>query len=187
MAVQIAMFHLLPYVLTDGNVTLKAGYTTMNGSLDAPPIIIRSSSRVYIGVGVLCGVAVFWHIWRIGILGRTPSAEGVLALCVAALWLLFSLMQLLRPDKLILEPKGLTWAGQWTSRSWRWSEISNFRAGPLGALECDVTDDGRKLAWLRHLNKRIAGRTGAIGFGWTGGSDKVAALLSAARERWLVE
>jgi hypothetical protein len=95
----------------------------MPGSLDAQPIIIRTSRTAnLIGFSVCAALALF----KIYIVGLGVIYFG---------W------QLIDPNTLILAQDGFTWKTTFGRQHWAWNQVSNFRPMPGGQIGWDV--DGK--------------------------------------------
>lgn len=157
----------------------------MEGSLDLPPVVIRTSRFVsWAGVSI-CGSLLSVGIWHLFHPVAAWSIESYFVLAVFGFAGSYFAMQIVNPSTLILAPSGLTWNAPLGSRHWRWRDLDNFRAGALGAVACDISDRDSRFAWLRPINKAVAGSSGAFGFGWEGGVATVTAMLIEARARWV--
>jgi hypothetical protein len=143
------------------------------GSLDAPPIRIRTS-RTFSGIGFAISAALF-----------VLNFQATSSLFLFGLSSLYFGWQLLSPSELILQPSGLTWKNTFKSRHWAWRDVSNFREMYWGFIGCDLSDDKPAVSWLRPINKTVAGSQGSFGFGWEGGVSSVISTLTVARSRWL--
>ncbi len=158
----------------------------MIGSLDEPPIIIRTSREVSLRGLFFCFIIALVSIVSLATIDAPARDNRYLFLAGAVVGGLFFSWQALRPSTLTLTPDGLTWGNSLRSRHWAWTEISNFRPSSVGGIGCDVADSRATTKLLSFVNMRLVGRNGAIGFGWEGGSVFVAELLETARARWLV-
>jgi len=162
----------------------------MQGSLDAPPIVIRSSrgnsalmlliSAAFVATGVL--------------ILKDPKESPTIAWLVM---IFFGLgipifgWRLLRPDMLTLTPDGISWRTMFRSAQWTWDDLQNFRAyKPTSKtiskhLEFDFTDSYHaRRGGSRGVVKAITGVEGSLGTGWELSAADLAELLTKARARW---
>jgi hypothetical protein len=95
----------------------------MQGSLDAPPIIIRTLRTANLIGFAVCAVMALFKVYIFGL--------GVI----------YFGWQLIDPNMLILARDGLTWKTSFGHRHWAWNQVSNFRPMPWGQLGWDV--DGK--------------------------------------------
>src|SRR6185295_6098626 len=147
----------------------------MQGSLDTPPIIVRTSRRISSVGLVTCSIVLYLSLISVIRFGWAPPAAFGLA---------YFAWQLIDPMTLRLAPDGLTWGNTFGSRFWSWAEIGNFRIS-FGFVGCDLFDRNLAMGWLRPINATVSGSHGVLGFGWEVKSVELVKLLSAARSRWL--
>ena len=157
----------------------------MKGSLESPPIVIRTS-RPFSFIGFIVCVAVMGLGLAPVLLGGVPFRIGdhflSLGFGMAALYFAW---QLLLPSALVAGPDGLAWRHFYMSRHWQWRDVSNFRIVQGLFVGCDLADHRSAVSWLRPINKTMTGSQGSFLFGWEGGSKSVVAILTEARKRWL--
>ena len=157
----------------------------MQGSLESPPIVIRTSRAVSF-VGLIVGGALLYFglmPWlRFGAPFESLSYSNLLFSGICAAYFCW---QFVLPSSLIAAPDGLTWKHFFKSHHWAWKDVSNFRVVFGCCVGCDLSDRRPAVSWLRGPNKAFSGSQGSFLFGWEGGSASVVALLSAARSRWL--
>src|SRR5271154_2377326 len=118
----------------------------MQGSLDDPPIIIRTSREWNLVGVVVCAVMTYFRVYVFGL--------GVIYFC----W------QLIDPSMLALAPEGLTWKTSFKRRRWAWNEVVNFRPMLWGQVGCDLFDKTPNTARLRNVNENCVTRQNTFGF-----------------------
>ncbi len=148
----------------------------MQGSLNAPPIVVRTSRRVS-SIGVIASAVILY-------LSLSRPDGSVVYPYAAGLGLLYLSWQLIDPMRLIVGPDGLTWRNTLGSHHWSWGEIGNFRISMGGFVGCDMFDRNAVSGWLRPINKSTSGSHGVLGFGWELGAVKLVELLNTARRQW---
>jgi hypothetical protein len=94
----------------------------MQGTLDAPPIVIRTSRIANLIGFAVCTAMAYYRIYIFG------------------LGTIYFGWQLIGPNTLILAPDGFTWKTSFGHCQWAWNEVSNFRPMPWGQLGWDVGD-----------------------------------------------
>jgi hypothetical protein len=162
----------------------------MQGSLDQPPIIIRSSPKhavLMLVIGIIF-VTVFTFTLRDPTQNRVIAYLGIalFGLCIPV----FS-WRLVRPDSLSISAGGITWRNALRTTHWAWDDVKAFRAyrptskNAIKHLGFDFTDNyyaknGRDLRAL----KPIIGVEGSLGTGWELSATNLAKLLNEARTRW---
>ena len=104
--------------------------------------------------------------------------------------------ELIRPDRLVLSPSGLTWTGPWRTRRYSWEQLSEFSVVGLGRWgskmigfdvirpETPHSIPSVLTAGLSTLNSGLIGATGAIPGLWEVEPEEVVDLLNRARSRW---
>jgi hypothetical protein len=159
----------------------------MQGSLDQPPIIIRSS-RMTAAVLLLFAVGfVAMGIW----FSISPTANHVIGYFVTAFFgisIPIIAWRLIRPDSLTLTPDGACWHSTFAIIRFRWDEVQNFRVWG-GTFSTDI---GYDLATGCHappsrfirVATKLIGVGGSLGSGWELDADELADLLNDARARW---
>jgi hypothetical protein len=163
----------------------------MQGSLDAPPIVIRSSrgnSALMLAIS-----AVFVAIGAFMLRDPEQSAAiSWLIIIVFAAGIPFFGWRLIRPDILTLSPDGVIWRGALRTVHWKWGDAQNFRPySPAGKtiskhVGFDFTDNARA-SRLRHATKAMTGVEGSLGGGWELSAAELAELLNTARARWVAK
>jgi hypothetical protein len=157
----------------------------MNGSLESPPIIIRTS-RIVSLIGLVICITILYSQMRPWLrLGAQLETLSYVHLLPFGIFSAYFCWQLLLPSSLIASPDGLTWKTSFKSRHWAWKDISNFRVVFGCCVGCDLSDDRPAVSWLRAPNKALSGSQGSFLFGWEGGTASVVTTLNAARSRWL--
>jgi hypothetical protein len=159
----------------------------MLGNLDQPPLTIRRSRVKAMLMVVLCiaavaGGAVIWsdpaqrHSW----------VWAVAFIIIFAPACPFYAWEVIRPDQLVLSPLGLRLEGTWKSWSYRWDEVSGFRAslvdGRVKIIEFDIHHPSGTI--LSSIARNAVGTHGTLNGLWELGQDKLAAVLNEARSRW---
>jgi hypothetical protein len=162
----------------------------MQGSLDAPPIAIRSSRGN--SALMLLIAAVFVAIGAFML--RDPKENAVISYLIMIFFgagiPIFG-WRLIRPDALTLAPDGIRWRSVFRTAQWTWDDLQNFRAyAPTGKtiskhLGFDFTDSyhARRGGPYR-ATKAITGVEGSLGAGWEFSAADLAELLNKARARW---
>ena len=162
----------------------------MQGSLDQPPIIIRSSQK-YSALLLLIAivfVASFVFMLRDPTINRGTAYFG---LVFFGLGIPLFAWRLIRPDVMTLAPDGITRRSTFRAIHWTWGDVQAFRAyKPTSKnvskhLGFDFTDSyyakgGRDLRAV----KAITGVEGSLGGGWEMNATDLADLLNTARARW---
>ena len=143
----------------------------MQGSLDAPPIILHASrtipvtSAVAIAAGPLVGHKLGFAFVVIGIVSGG----------------LITVMALLFPARLMLAPGSLALKWGLTSKHWSWDDVSNFRLGHLGTIIFDAVEHIKYEDEPEDAEPTSNLTQGTLGVGW---SAEDIELLEAARARW---
>jgi hypothetical protein len=162
------------------------GGETVQGSLDQPPIVVRSSQLQSFVLLVISMV-----FFLAGVLIPPKTAGGYLWIAFSGLGVLLFAWRCARPDILIVAPDGVTSRIAFRTKHWQWSDLQNFRPySPAGRtlskhLGFDFTDSywGQSRR-LRHTVKAITGVEGTLGGGWELSAACLADLLNKARIRW---
>jgi hypothetical protein len=163
----------------------------MQGSLDLPPIVIRSSRITAALMLLICAGFVAVGIWIV----RDPGEDHVaayLASAFSALGIPLFMWRLVRPDVLTLTPEGINWRSIFRTSSFRWDEVRDFRSyAPSGKTTTkhvgfDFTPSYRtRQGAFAHTARQLTGVDGSLGGGWELGVTDLADLLNNARARWL--
>ena len=164
----------------------------MQGSLNAPPIVI-GSSRTYAAL-MLVIAAVFVAIGAFML--RDPKESATIS------WLIMIFFgagiplfawQLIRPSVLTLVPDGVSWRSPFRTVHYRWDDLQNFRPYKPAAksiskhLGFDFTDSYHaKRGGPYGLAMVMTGVEGSLGGGWELGAAELAELLNQARAQWVV-
>ena len=158
----------------------------MQGSLDAPPVIVRKSRAKSLGMLAVCAVFVAILAWSAQADPGHDKALSVGGAVFFALGLPLFGWELYRPDRLTLGPDGLAWTGLWRTRRYRWTDLSAFSVMRIrgSALIGFSQLDRPKANWLAAVNKGILGQEGAFPGLWEISAQEVCDLLNAARDRW---
>jgi hypothetical protein len=164
----------------------------MHGSLDAPPIVIRSSRTYSALMLVIAAVFVAIGAFMLGDPKESATISYLVIIFFGAGIPLFA-WQLIHPSVLTLAPDGMTWRSPFRTLSYQWDDLQNFRPyKPTSKtiskhLGFDFTDSYHaKRGGPYGLAKAMAGVEGALGGGWELGAAELAELLNTARARWAV-
>ena len=103
----------------------------MQGSLDSPPIIVRSSK--WTALWMLLVSILFVDIFVLMLRDPNPTKQSQLLIAYTGagffgLGILVFFTRLLRPDTLEIAPSGLTWRSLVRSMSFRWQDVRDFRS-----------------------------------------------------------
>ena len=101
-------------------------------------------------------------------------AVGFFGLCAIA-----CLLDIIRPPRLSIEQRGLTYERLWNRRVWAWSELGAFTIERTAGAAFIRTTVGSQPTPLLRRGRRIS-----IPDGWTHEMSAVCRLLNDARERW---
>jgi hypothetical protein len=162
----------------------------MQGSLDAPPIVIRAS-RGYSALMLLISIA---FVASGVLIIKDPKGSPTIAYLVMAFFgtgiPIFG-WRFIHPDVLTLTPEGISWRSVVRSAQWTWDDVENFRAyAPTGKtiskhLGFDFTESYHaKRGGSRGIVKAITSVDGSLGTGWELSAADLADLLNKARVRW---
>ncbi len=162
----------------------------MQGSLDAPPVVIRAAGWKSLLYLLIC--LFFAGIGAVAI-ATEPSSPAYWWAYVSVLFFGLGVMvfawRLVKPDTLSLSPEGILWRSLWRTVRWSWREVGNFRVVPLGPstlqVGFDFTDAQAGQRRLRAVNAAVAGYEASFGAGWELRPETMCALLNAARARWI--
>lgn len=165
----------------------------MQGSLDLPPIVIRSSIFTSLLMLLIAMIFVAIGVWVL----RDPTENHTMAYLLIAFFgagiPLFG-WRLVRPDVLTVAPDGITWSTALRTVHWAWDDVQNFRAySPASRtvskhLGFDFTDSYRARNGQFSLTaKALTGVEGSFGGGWELGAADLADLLNKARARWSMD
>jgi hypothetical protein len=162
----------------------------MQGSLDDPPIMIRSSRwKAALFLLIATGFVAI-SIWMLS----DPKANRWMA-WLGIIFFGFGIpvfgLRVIRPDVLMLAPDGITWRSVFRTARWRWTELQNFHPySPTGGaskhvgFELTNSTQGRD-GGLRGAARALTGGVeGSLGDGWELSASELADLLNRARARW---
>jgi hypothetical protein len=162
----------------------------MQGSHDAPSIIIRSS-RAKIGTdvadrgGVCCDRR---------IPAPRPQAKRCLITTFFGAAIPIFAWRLIRPDILTLAPDGASWRSTFGTACWQWADLQDFRPyKPTSKtmskhIGFDFTDSYRaRYGGPCGLGKAMTGVEGSLGTGWELSAAELAELVNQARARWATD
>jgi hypothetical protein len=162
----------------------------VQGSLDQPPMVVRSSRSTSFVMLIISIVFVAAGVLILKEPSQNP-AVGYLGIAFFGLGIPVFAWRLIRPDILIVAPEGITWRSALRTSHWQWSDVESFRPySPADQtiskhLGFDFTDSYcAQNRQLRHTVKAIAGVDGSLGGGWELGAVDLADLLNKARIRW---
>ena len=161
----------------------------MQGSLDDPPIVIRSSRWKAALFLLIAAGFVAIGIWML----TDPKASHWMAwLGIAFFGLgipIFGL-RVIRPDRLTLAPDGIIWRSVLRTSRWQWTDLHGFRPySPTGGASQHVgfeltNSHQRRDGGIRGAAKALTGVEGSFGDGWELSAAELADLLNRARTRW---
>jgi Bacterial PH domain len=160
------------------------------GSLDQPPIVIRSS-RLYSALMLLIAAG-FVAIGAFMLRDPKESATtSYLIMIFFGAGIPLFAWQVIRPGVLTLSPDGVSWRSPFRTVHYQWSDIQTFRPYKPAAkslskhLGFDFTDSYRaRRGGPYGLAKAMAGVEGSFGGGWELSAADLAELLNQARARW---
>ncbi len=156
----------------------------MLGSLDNPPIVVRSDRRKssFFLATFLAPLAFFVH--RL-IMGSRDWGDWFLtgSLCWISVVVIF---RLVIPDTLYISGKGITYKSQWILREFEWKDITHiFASGVSGSfVGLNYTDNYNKYVFMRKINSFLGGAEGCLYGGWEVDVKPLCELLNQARDRW---
>jgi len=162
----------------------------MQGNLDTPPIIVRSSRLVSAMVLLICAAFLTLAILVL----RDPAkdhAQAVFAAAFSAIGIPLFVWRFVHPDRLTLSPDGITWHGVFRTRRWRWEDIQNFRPYKMrsDSLSAYVAFDSKpsdRSGPIANAAKALKHVDGTLGNGWEMSAEELSDLLNRARARWAV-
>jgi len=162
---------------------------TVQGSFEAPPIVVRASparGALALGGAALVDTAIAAAVIGGARLDATLAVYlGFFGLCAAAgLWMLMA------PARLIVGPEGVTERVLGRAKHFAWSQIHDFRPTVIGLATRTVgfsfVAERRGHQWLARLNRALCGVEAQLNAGWEIEPAALAQLLNGARERWLL-
>ena len=162
----------------------------MQGSLDQPPIVIRSSQQTS---GLMLLASIVFVAGGV-LVARDPTQNpvmGYLGIAFFGAGIPLFAYRLIRPDVLTVAPDGIIWRTLFRTARWGWDDVQNFRSyAPASRtiskhLGFDFTDNYRLYSkGLRRTAKALTGVEGSLGTGWELSAADLADLLNTARTRW---
>jgi hypothetical protein len=149
----------------------------VQGSLDNPPIVIRSArwKDALLMVFSLAAVLFTIHAAHAGY-SRGPIAS-VLGVALFGLGLPLTMDRLLRPRQMEIAPSGLWLTTKGKRYGWSWMELQDFRVIAVSTTKFvgfDFTD----------VHRGLGGAEGALPTGWNMAPAPLAKLLNEARAHW---
>lgn len=164
----------------------------MEGTLEAPPIVLRTSRAVMLMVMAVCAVLLpltFWLMTTSGAsLRATVGGAAGFAGCCAGLFL--GLAKIIHPDQLEISPSGLRYQSL-TQDPFDvvWSDVDGFRLwqgsrGTTGVV-LNLTEEARAARHSSWLTRSLTGGADfSLAGGWPVGPDALVDLLKSAQARW---
>jgi len=158
----------------------------MRADWNQPPVVVRGSR--WRGLRAAAGLA----LAMAGLGGAMASVPGGTQLLPA--WLaLVGLSAALgawiatSPTRLELTPVGLAEQRLFGTRRWAWTEVYDFRPAVIGLSNRTVgfSFTAPPRAPLQRLTAAVTGLEASLAPGWELDAPSLAALLNAARDRWL--
>lgn len=164
----------------------------MQGSLDMPPIVIRSSRTMAALMFLISAgfVATGAFMLRISTQDRWIAW---LVMGFFGLGLPLFAWRFIRPDMLTLAPGGITWRSIFRTGHWNWDDVRGFRPYKPSPktiskhVGFDFTAGYGVQAQSRHLAKALTGVEGSLGSGWELDAAELCDLLDKARARWMAK
>jgi hypothetical protein len=158
----------------------------MQGSLDQPPIVIRSSTLKSFSLMAGCALIAAFSWLEMSISpSSSHAASGFVAFGLAVpyyAWLLLS------PNVLTLSPEGLELKTRWRKARWSWQEVSRFRVVPVHILSrhigFDLAEAPAGSGSFMQYYVGYAGADDSLGGGWELDPAGLADLLNQAQTRW---
>ena len=114
----------------------------------------------------------------------------ILAIAFCALWAIGSVIEIVRPPRLVLDSHGITERSLLRMHTIPWREVDNFRAyrvlpfWPSKLIRFDYLHPRAPHPILRPIIRRSGAGT-TLGPGWAMKAERLAALLNAARSHWV--
>jgi hypothetical protein len=113
----------------------------------------------------------------------------MLAIAVCGLWAISSVIEIVRPPRLILDSQGITERSLFRAHTIPWDEVENFRSvrvvpfWPTKLIKFDYHRPRAVHPVLRAV-ARYSGTGSTLGPGCTMKAERLAALLNGARRHW---
>lgn len=149
----------------------------MRGSLDDPPIIIRTARwKAVLHLGAVVLVAAIMSP-----LARTPLWNNPLAFMLYAIFgalAVASVWELVWPGRLVIDAEGFSQRDLWRTRRWSWSEARHFRPAENRFYDFVGFDSVPGAA------PRRTGGIDGLNQDWELEPRALAALMNGARARW---
>lgn len=134
------------------------------------PVVVTQSRRG-LAIGLAVGLVLLaWSLWAWPNISPTARIFAAIFGAFGIATVVGSVIGLVRPARLVLEPSGLTHESVFRSRRWSWSETGAFRV---------EDDEGSK-----SISFELGAKPQGLPAGWTAPPDEVCALLNEARARW---
>jgi hypothetical protein len=162
-------------------------FARVQGSLDAPPIVVTSAT--WKTVLALFGAISFVVIGAVLLQGGDPQmfVFGILGIGFFGLGGMVLAIRLVRPVVLQVGPDGIATAGGWRNVRLAWSDIGAFalvRMRSTVFLGFDVSPGFAGKLPLSAANRALAGIDGALPAGLTLSPRDLAVLVNAAAAKW---
>jgi hypothetical protein len=158
----------------------------MLGSLQSPPIIVRSSRRKWFLI--LCAAVFF--VWA-ALLPDLPAVMKYLGLFFFGAGIPIAVFKLIKPDTLEINPQGIEWRSSFQTQHYRWRDVANFRTyrptskTPNSHVGFDFAPEYTAKRAARSVAKHLAGVEGSLGGDWEISASELANMLNAGRAQWL--
>jgi hypothetical protein len=165
----------------------------MHETFDNPPIIIRQSlGKLILTFGLWLSVAVALIPTLAGphhdltILGVEFSKAAIGDLLYAALFVFASLaavaaFSIVNPERLILEPSGVTWKRLWGTRHLIWDDVERFHVGHASSRKVVFYNLSQRYLWE---HPRRGAPLCQLGTSWEKNARELADLLNSAKAKW---
>jgi hypothetical protein len=166
----------------------------MTTSLQAPRIIRQSRRKI----GLAClagGAAVALGTWFILRPEQAASSRYPRQVVLFLGWLITplftallinSLVVLMRPSSITIDPAGVTITAYWKSYRRRWTSLSNFRIWTVGGTKLIVFDDSEPALgrWWAGLHSAARGANSSLPAGLDGQPEAILEELRRAKASW---
>jgi Bacterial PH domain len=162
----------------------------MQGSLDRPPIVIYSSRSKAMLLLLTSFALVAAAVFTV----HSPNANhliGYLGVGFFGLGIPIFGWSVMRPDRLVLSPEGITRHTLFGSRHLKWQDVHAFRPYTprsqmtVQMLGFDFVDSSDRSRTLTKIARWLSGVDGGFGTHWEMQLPDLADLLNRARAHWL--